>query len=189
MNSHYIINTQLVSAQTLHRPKKTNDAPRKKPKLYHTATDPLVNPGNPPHCHQTRSKAYSTRTHHRMVFLAQSSPGCRSTRPLQIKKATVMLGLLVRRRDVYGAAPRATDFRSIEHLVHDLSDGAGAAAAPRHAAEAAVDIARRAARRRAGDSSHLVVAQHIAGADDHQKPCRRDSRRIAFAYPLQLFSY
>jgi hypothetical protein len=27
-----------------------------------------------------------------MVFLAQSSPGCRSTRPLQIKKATVMLG-------------------------------------------------------------------------------------------------
>ncbi|WP_247335317.1 hypothetical protein, partial [Bradyrhizobium sp. CW4] len=32
-----------------------------------------------------------TRTHHRMVLLAQSSPGCRSTRPLQIKKATVML--------------------------------------------------------------------------------------------------
>jgi hypothetical protein len=28
-----------------------------------------------------------------MVFLAQSSPGCRSTRSLQIKKATVMLGL------------------------------------------------------------------------------------------------
>ncbi|MCK1320423.1 hypothetical protein IVA94_05730 [Bradyrhizobium sp. 156] len=27
-----------------------------------------------------------------MVLLAQSSPGCRSTRPLQIKKATVMLG-------------------------------------------------------------------------------------------------
>jgi hypothetical protein len=26
-----------------------------------------------------------------MVFLAQSSPGCRSTRSLQIKKATVML--------------------------------------------------------------------------------------------------
>jgi hypothetical protein len=30
----------------------------------------LVNPGNPPHCHQTRSKAYTTRTHHRMVLLA-----------------------------------------------------------------------------------------------------------------------
>jgi hypothetical protein len=27
-----------------------------------------------------------------MVFLAQSSQGCRSTRSLQIKKATVMLG-------------------------------------------------------------------------------------------------
>jgi hypothetical protein len=26
-----------------------------------------------------------------MVFLAQSAPGCRSTRSLQIKKATVML--------------------------------------------------------------------------------------------------
>src|SRR6266704_2692346 len=68
-----------------------NVAPRQKPKHNHAATDPLVNPGNPPHCHQTRSKAYSTRTHHRMVFLAQSSPGCRSTRSPQIKKATVML--------------------------------------------------------------------------------------------------
>jgi len=43
---------------------------RQKPKHYHAATDPLVNPGNPPHCHQTRSKAYTTRTHHRMVLLA-----------------------------------------------------------------------------------------------------------------------
>ncbi|MET4214563.1 hypothetical protein ABIB95_009422, partial [Bradyrhizobium sp. LA2.1] len=31
------------------------------------------------------------RTHHRMVFLAQSSSGCRSTRSCQIKKTTVML--------------------------------------------------------------------------------------------------
>src|SRR6266702_1872817 len=88
------------------------------------------------------------------------------------------LGLLVRRRDVYVAAPRATDFRSIEHLVHDLSDGASAAAAPSSAAEAAIDIACGTARRSAGDSSHLVVAQHIAGADDHQKPCSPVSRRI-----------
>ncbi|WP_247387674.1 transposase, partial [Bradyrhizobium sp. 143] len=72
-------------------PKKRNLAPRQKPKHNHTATDPLVNPGNPPHCHQTCSKAYSTRTHHRMVFLAQSSSGCRSTRSRQIKKTTVML--------------------------------------------------------------------------------------------------
>src|SRR6266436_2149245 len=73
-------------------PKKTKRRPRQKPKHNHPTTDPLVNPGNPPHCYQTCSKADSTRTHHRMVFLAQSSPGCRSTRPLQIKKATVMLG-------------------------------------------------------------------------------------------------
>jgi len=61
---------------------------------WHT-TDPLVNPGNPPHCYQTCSKADSTRTYHRVVFLAQSSPGCRSTRPLQIKKATVMLSTIL----------------------------------------------------------------------------------------------
>src|ERR1700737_1105253 len=52
-----------------------------------------IDTGNPPHRYQTCAKADSTRTHHRMVLLAQSSPGCRSTRPLQIKKATVMLGI------------------------------------------------------------------------------------------------
>src|ERR1700686_4054212 len=72
-------------------PKKTKRRPPAKPKHNHPTTDPLVNPGNPPHCYQTCSKADSTRAHHRMVFLAQSSPGCRSTRPLQIKKTTVML--------------------------------------------------------------------------------------------------
>ena len=51
-------------------PKKRNVAPRQKPKHYHAVTDPLVNPGNPPHCHPTRSKADLTRTHHRMVLLA-----------------------------------------------------------------------------------------------------------------------
>jgi two-component sensor histidine kinase len=35
-----------------------------------------------------------------MVFLAQSSPGCRSTRSLQIKKATVMLGPYVGSRAI-----------------------------------------------------------------------------------------
>jgi hypothetical protein len=49
-------------------PKKTNRRPPAK--HYHAATDPMVNPGNPPHCHQTRSKAYTTRPHHRMVLLA-----------------------------------------------------------------------------------------------------------------------
>jgi hypothetical protein len=30
-------------------PKKTKRRPRQKPKHYHAATHPLVNPGNPPH--------------------------------------------------------------------------------------------------------------------------------------------
>ncbi len=38
-----------------------------------------------------RNQMIPTRIHHRMVFLAQSSSGGRSTRSLQIKKATVML--------------------------------------------------------------------------------------------------
>ena len=72
-------------------PKKRNGAPQQKPKHNHLTTDPLVNPGNPPYCNQTCSKADSTRTHHRVVFLAQSSPGCRPARAPQSKKATVML--------------------------------------------------------------------------------------------------
>jgi hypothetical protein len=72
-------------------PKKRNGAHQQNPKHNHAATDPLVNAGNPSHCHQTRSKAHSTGPHHRMVLLAQSPPGCRSTSSLQIKKTTVML--------------------------------------------------------------------------------------------------
>ena len=40
------------------------------------AIDSSVNPGNPPHRHQTRPKADSTGTYHRMVLLAKGSPGC-----------------------------------------------------------------------------------------------------------------
>ena len=70
-----------------------------------------------------------------------------------------------------------TDLRSIEHLVHYLPDGGGAATAPRSAAEAAIDIGRGAARRRAGDSSHLVVAQYVAGADNHRASVGRSGPR------------
>jgi hypothetical protein len=77
--------------------KKRNAEPRQKPTHRHGGIDPLVHPGSSTHRHQARSKANPTRTYHRMVFLAQSSPGCRSTRPLQIKKATVML---VRKTDL-----------------------------------------------------------------------------------------
>src|SRR5476651_102555 len=71
-------------------PKKTQR--RTKTKTKASPPDPLVNPGSPPHRHQTRSKAHPARTHHRMVALAQSSPGRRSARSLQSKTATVMLG-------------------------------------------------------------------------------------------------
>src|SRR5471030_2569409 len=75
------------------RPKKRNAEPRQNSKYRQSVIDPLVNPGSPPHRHQARPKADPTRTHHRMVLLAQSSPGCRSMRSLQIKKATVMLAM------------------------------------------------------------------------------------------------
>jgi len=68
------------------------------------------------------------------------------------------LGLLVRRRSKYGAAIRTTDFRSVKYLVHDFSDGAGAATAPSSGAEAAKNIAGGSAGRSVGDSSHLGVA-------------------------------
>src|SRR5258708_16129585 len=72
------------------RPKKPNVSSRQNPKHNRAATDLLVNPGNPPHRHQTCAKADSTHAYHRMVILAQSPPGCRSARSLQ-KKATVVL--------------------------------------------------------------------------------------------------
>jgi hypothetical protein len=74
------------------RQKKRNAKPLQEQKHRHPIVDPLVNPGNPPPRHQTRPKTNPTRAHHRMVTLAQSSPGGRSARALQSKTATVMLG-------------------------------------------------------------------------------------------------
>jgi hypothetical protein len=65
-------------------PKKRNAEPRQKQRRHHPVIDPLVNPGSPPHRHQTRSKAHPARTHHRMVTLAQSSPGRRSAGAFQM---------------------------------------------------------------------------------------------------------
>jgi SRSO17 transposase len=53
--------------------------------------DPLVDPGSPPHRYQTRSKAASTCTHHRMAILAQGTSGRSPARSSQ-KTTTVMLG-------------------------------------------------------------------------------------------------
>src|SRR5216684_8366634 len=72
--------------------KKRNAEPRQKQNHRRLVIDPMVNPGSSAHRHQARSKADPTRPHHRMVTLAQSSPGDRSARAPQSKTATVMLG-------------------------------------------------------------------------------------------------
>src|SRR6266705_6998942 len=75
------------------RQKKPNAEPRQKPNHSHAVVDPMVDPGSPPHRRQARAKADTTRTHHRMVTLAQSSSSRSSTSALQNKTTTVMLGL------------------------------------------------------------------------------------------------
>src|SRR5467141_4123050 len=71
--------------------KKRNAEPRQKQNHRRLVIDTMVNPGSSAHRHQARSKADPTRPHHRMVTLAQSSPGDRSARAPQSKTATVML--------------------------------------------------------------------------------------------------
>src|SRR5271166_5547092 len=73
--------------------KKRNAEPRQKQNQRRLVIDPMVNPGSSAHRHQARSKAHPTRPHHRMVSLAQNSPGDRSARTLQGKTTTVMLGV------------------------------------------------------------------------------------------------
>src|SRR5277367_4252682 len=71
--------------------KKCNAEPRQKQNHRSVVIDPMVNPGSSAHRHQARSRADPTRTHHRMVTMAQSSPGDRSARAPQSKTTTVML--------------------------------------------------------------------------------------------------
>src|SRR4030081_2303657 len=72
--------------------KKRSAEPQQKQNHRRPVIDPLVNPGSSAHRHQARSKTDQARPHHRMVTLAQSSPGDRSARAHQSKTATVMLG-------------------------------------------------------------------------------------------------
>src|SRR6267154_4115415 len=72
--------------------KKRNAEPRQKQNHRRLVIDTMVNPGSSAHRHQARSKADPARPHHRMVTLAQSSPGDRSACAPQSKTATVMLG-------------------------------------------------------------------------------------------------
>src|SRR5258707_12412408 len=71
--------------------KKRNAEPRQKQNYCRLVIDPMVNPGSSAHRHQARQKAAPTRPYHRMVTLAQSSPGDRSACAHQSKKAAVML--------------------------------------------------------------------------------------------------
>jgi len=70
-----------------------------------------------------------------------------------------------------GAADWTANFGAVKCFINDLADGAGAAAALGAAAEASIDMACRAAGRGAGGISYFVVAQNVAGTDNHQTPC------------------
>src|SRR5271156_3323364 len=85
--------------------KKRNAEPQQKQNHRSVVIDPMVNPRGSAHRHQARSRANPTRTYHRMVAMAQSSPGDRSACALQSKTTTVMLGHLT----ANGSAPRANE--------------------------------------------------------------------------------
>jgi len=71
-----------------------------------------------------------------------------------------------------GAANRAADFGAVERLVDDLANGTSAAATLGTAAKTAINVARRTPRRGTGRTSDLMVAQYVAGADNHRTPCQ-----------------
>ena len=65
-------------------------------------------------------------------------------------------------------APATGGGRGIQRFVHDLANGAGAAAALGAAAKAAIDLASRARTHlRRDGGADIVVTQNVAGADDH----------------------
>ena len=69
-----------------------------------------------------------------------------------------------------GAANRAADLCAIKRFIDDLANRAGATAALGAAAEAAIDMARGSTRGGIRGDSHLVVAQYVAGTDNHRTP-------------------
>ena len=83
--------------------------------------------------------------------------------------AAIMSMLMFRTIDVEraGATHRARHRVRSDGLVDDLADGASTTAALGATAKAAIDVAGRATGRGAHSVAHLVVGQHIAGANDH----------------------
>ena len=64
--------------------------------------------------------------------------------------------------------PAAAGIGSRQRLVHDPPDGPRAAATLGAAAEATIDFAAGARRTVTGERrAHVLVGQHVAGADDH----------------------
>src|SRR5450756_2873661 len=72
--------------RTLRHPKKRSAGPQAP-----AGADPLVDPGNPPHRHQARTKTHSPGARHRLVPLATRTSGRRAESPHQSENATVML--------------------------------------------------------------------------------------------------
>jgi hypothetical protein len=68
------------------------------------------------------------------------------------------------------ATDRAADLRTIQRFIDDLANGASAPPALGAAAKTAIDMARRPARCGARRASHFLVAQYVAGTDNHHAP-------------------
>ena len=78
--------------------------------------------------------------------------------------------LAARRMQGASTAYRANELGAIERLVDNFADGARAAPALRTASQAAIDMTGRTAHRTARGLAHVVVAQYVAGTDDHPGP-------------------
>ena len=73
------------------------------------------------------------------------------------------------RRATAAGGVRAGFGCAFDRLIHDLADGAGATAALGAATEATVDLSGRAGTRlRLAGGADVLIAQNVAGADDHR---------------------
>src|SRR5262249_33577945 len=66
-----------------------------------------------------------------------------------------------------GASDGTANLRAVERFIDNLANGASAPPALCAATETTVDMARRAARRGSRRAAHFVVAQYVAGTDNH----------------------
>ena len=87
--------------------------------------------------------------------------------------------LLIGMGDVHraGATDRTTELRAAQRIINDLPNGAGAASTLGAAAEATIDMRRRAGRCFFDSGTHFAVSQDVAGTDDHARPRRSKSCR------------